>query len=636
MGIFKNKELQALFERDGFVKISLVNQNIIQQLTDLYKEVQPVSYPGFSSTIYNPNIELKKETSKKIYHQVHESVTENFENFRSLGCSFLCKTSGADSFLPVHQDWTIVDESKFDSITIWIPLIDTNEHNGAFRALRGSHRFSTVLRSPTLPGVFQNISEELYNHMELINVNAGEALVFSQALIHTSPPNMSGKDRIVATYGLIPSEANLYFYHREKNDKVIKYKIQDDFFLTYNNIGSAPDLASCEVMEEFDYKWRDWNSTDLKIALARTLQQNKFSDMKRLFKDDAVQEFYHKNGFVKFRILDEADVKTLFDYYYEEGLTDQYGTGFSMSMEVHDKEKVARIRDKIYEVALPKAMSHFDNAKVIAGSYVVKHKNPTGIVPPHQDWTFADDEGEYCSVTCWISLVDTCLENGYMSVVKGSHTMLNNLRPSPSPQIPTPLMNHMFPLFPYMEMYEMKAGEALIFDHRTFHGSTPNITDNPRIAVGLGFTQKDATICHYTLKNNGKKDTLLKYYVDDAFLLKYDNSLLSRMYDKNEVIQGYEIAEEFPFDFKEPTWEELVAMAEQQGNVYNTEMAVYLANLFGYNTTKEETIETKEDKPVEVKPVVDLPNEVPHREPFLKVYTPLNILREIKLRLVGK
>jgi hypothetical protein len=308
-----------------------------------------------------------------------------------------------------------------------------------------------------------------------------------------------------------------------------------------------------------------------------------------------------------------------------------------MSMEVNDKEKVARIRDRIYEIALPKAMTHFDDAKVIAGSYVVKHKNPRGIVPPHQDWTFADNEGEYSSVTCWITLVDTTLENGYMGVVKGSHTMLNNLRASPSPQIPTPLMDHMFPLFPYMEMYEMKAGEALIFDHRTFHGSTPNVTDSPRIAIGLGFTQKDATICHYTLKMNGKKDTLLKYYVDDDFLLKYDNSLLSRMYDKGEAIQGYEIAEELPFDLKQPTMEELVAMATQNGNSFNEDMVTYLSELFGeYMNKQEAPKEEAAPEPVHVAPTEPEAYVWKDDRSFLEMYTPLNIIRELKKRLVGK
>lgn len=630
MRVFKDKRLQEQFDRDGYVKISLADAKTVQYLSTLYKEVQPLSYKGFSSTIYNPDVDLKVKTSQKIFEVLDGVVKEQLENFRPLGCSFLCKTSGQESFLPVHQDWTIVDESRFASITVWMPLVNTNEKNGQLKVLPGSHRFTDVLRSPTLPGVFQNIKDDVYARMITLPVKAGEAVVFNHALLHASPPNLSGSDRVVATYGLVPAEAELHFYHR-KNGSVEKYKIKDDFFLTYNNIGSAPGFA--EKVEEFTYQWKEWNHADFDAA-AQKQKQAKSENMKRLFKDDKIQEFYNKNGYAKFPVLDEADVQVLYDFYFTQGLKDRSGSGFSMSMEDDDKEKVARIRTKIYEVALPKAMQHFANAQTIAGSYVVKDPNPVCIVPPHQDWTFADNEGEYYSVTCWIPLVDTTLENGAMGVIKCSHLMLNNLRASPSPQIPTPLMHHQFSLFPYLEMIEMKAGEALVFDHRTFHASTPNITQKPRIAVGLGFTQQDAVICHYTMKQNGKMDTLLKYYVDDAFLLKFDNSLISRMYDKNEPITGYEVAAEIPFECHQPSLEELVAMVTQAGNPLNTELAAYMAKLFGNNVMQPES--TKAGEPVVAEPVAVEPAQpVKHQNGKKNAYTPMNILREIKYRLVG-
>ncbi len=634
MRVFKDIELQDKLDREGYVKIQLAERSMIDRLATLYREVQPESYPGFSSTIYTPDRELKKKTSSTIYSEIDTAVRAQLDSFRPLGCSFLCKTPGPNSLLPTHQDWTVVDESKYASLTIWMPLIDTNEQNGALRVLPGSHLFSRVLRSPTLPGVFQQISTELYEAMISLDVKAGEAIVFNQALIHASGPNMSENDRVIATYGLVPEAAELCFYHREPDGRVSKYKIQDDFFITYNQIGSAPEYG--EKMETFDYSWRDWTSADLKAALQMQANQKLVSKMKRLFKDDDIQSFFNKNGYAKFQILGEEEIRILHDYYYDQGLKDQTGRGFSMSMEDQDKEKVARIRQKIYDVALPKAMSHLTGAKAIAGSYVVKDPNPHCIVPPHQDWSFVDHEGEYYSVTCWIPLLDVNWQNGCMGVIKGSHVMLHNTRMSPSPQVPTPLEEHQFSLFPYLDMIEMKAGEALIFDHRTFHASIPNVTDRARVAIGLGFTQDDAVICHYTLKGNGKKDTLLKYYVDDAFLLKYDNALLSRMYDSHTPITGYEVAAELPFVNIKPTMEELEAMVRQAGNSFNTELATYMANLFGTAAGEpEDKPQADVPEPAAPEPIEPAPNLKKRQKSFLEVYTPMNILREIKYRLVG-
>jgi ectoine hydroxylase-related dioxygenase (phytanoyl-CoA dioxygenase family) len=624
MKLLKDVILNNKLQDDGFVVISLVDELVISELSKLYKQIQPISNEGFSSTIFNHDLETKRLTSEKISDLLRSNVSEILNEYRPLGASFLCKTPGENSGMPVHQDWTIVDELKFGSYTIWIPLVDVNEHNGAMKVLPGSHKFSNTLRSPTLPGSFQAIENEIYEKMVWVKIKAGQAIVFNQAILHASPPNLSKSERVVATFGCIPIEAEMSFFHQKLNGKVEEYAVNDDFFLTYNNIGQAPENGV--LIRTFDYKFDQFTIRDLMSSILDFKQKK--NKMKPLFKDPQIQEFFNKNGFVKFKMLDDDDVKELYEFFMSQNLRDHSGYGFNMSMEDDDKEKVSRIRKKIFEVALPKALPHFENAKVIAGSFVVKEKNPQGVVPPHQDWTFVENEGEYYSVTCWIPLVPTRLENGYMGVIKGSHLIYDNIRPSPSPQVPTPLMNHLFAIFPYLEMYEMQPGEALIFDHRTFHASTPNITNDPRVAIGLGFTQADAPICHYSLKQNSKKDTLLKYKVDDEFLLKYDNSKISRMYDNKQEIEGYEIAEELPYVYPNPTTEELLGLIKAAGNTFNIDLCEHMAKLFNFNpdgTSKTSESETLSTHKVEVE-----------KRSFWKLYTPMNILREVKFRITGK
>jgi ectoine hydroxylase-related dioxygenase (phytanoyl-CoA dioxygenase family) len=627
MRVFKNNELQKRFDRDGYVVISLLGKEETCQLSALYREVQPVSFKGFSSTIYNQDIGLKKSTSERIASIVGDKISRHFESYRLLGFSFLCKTPGEDSIMPIHQDWTIVDESKFDSITIWVPLVDVDDINGAMKVLPGSHKFSDALRSPTLNGVFQNIYPQIEEKMEWLKIKAGEAVVFSQALLHASPPNMSENDRIIATFGLVHQLAKLSFYHKTKDGLVEQYSIDDDFFLTYNNIGQAP--ANLIPDNTFENSFTPWSVSDLNKAIA----QHKIKNMKPLFRDPEVQQFFNQFGYVKINMLNEQEVKELYDFYNSQNLSDHSGYGFNMSIEDEDKVKVANIRKKIFDLALPKALPHFiDNARVIAGSFVVKEKNPQGVVPPHQDWTFVENEGENYSVTCWIPLVQTNMQNGYMGVIKGSHLIYENVRPSPSPQVPTPLMNHLFTIFPFLEMHEMQPGEALIFDHRTFHASTPNLTDNPRIAIGLGFTQGDAQLRHFNMKQNGKMDTLQVYEADEEFSVIYDNSRLSKMFDKAEKIEGYKLLREEPYTFPNPSSEELLDHIKAGGNNFNVELCEHMAKLFNFNmdgSKKEEEIKEVTEGSMANSSSADVALS------FWKVYTPLNIVREIKYRITG-
>jgi len=629
MVVFKNPELQQKFNKDGFVVISLLESDDVVKLASLYKEVQPESFKGFSSTIYNQDITLKKSTSEKIDSIVRKRIDNYFKKFRPLGSSFLCKTPGEDSIMPVHQDWTIVDESVFDSITVWMPLVDVDEINGTMKILPGSHKFSHALRSPTLDGVFKNIHPEIEKKMLWLNVKAGEAVVFSQALLHASPPNLSENERIIATFGLVNEQAKLSFTHKNKEGLAEQYAIEDDFFLTYNNIGQAP--ANSTLLKTFEYHDIPWTASDLNNAIAK----HKRNHMKPLFRDPEVQQFFNLNGFARIKMLDEHDTLELSNFYTSQNLSDHSGYGFNMSIEDEDKEKVANIRKKIFEIALPKALPHLvDNAKVIAGSFVVKEKNPQGVVPPHQDWSFVENEGENYSVTCWIPLVPTNMQNGYMGVIKGSHLIYENVRPSPSPQVPTPLMNHLFTIFPYLEMYEMQPGEALIFDHRTFHASTPNLTDNPRVAIGLGFTQGDSQLRHYNMKQNGKMDTLHVYEADEEFSVTYDNSRLSKMFDKGEKIKGYKLLREQPYTYPNPTSEELLEKIKSAGNTFNVELCEHMAKLFNFNMDGSKKAEQQEAVAKGTAPT-ETSMSKEQTLPFWKVYTPLNIAREIKYRITG-
>lgn len=108
------------------------------------------------------------------------------------------------------------------------------------------------------------------------------------------------------------------------------------------------------------------------------------------------------------------------------------------------------------------------------------------------------------------------------------------------------------------------------------------------------------------------------------------------MYDKGELIEGYEMEQEQPFILPKFTADELVDLIKEHGNEFNVPMCEKLAKLFSYNMdgTKKE-----EQKPVEqVQEVAQVVQpETPYvwvdDRSFFQKYTPLNIAREIKKRL---
>lgn len=636
--LFKNEKLQQQFDLNGYVVVPFLEEAQVAALREFFFAKHPQLPDGFYSSSFNTDETHKQSVNDKIESVLSEQVSSHFHSIKKLGGCFLNKQPGAQSEMPIHQDWTVVDEPNFDSITIWIPLQDVNEKNGAIQVIDGSHRFSSALRSPSLEDPFKNIQAELRKDLKLLPMKAGEAFIFSQALLHASPPNISNEPRIAVTYGLIDAAAQLLFYHKNEEGKVEQYFVEENFFQRYNTqIGQRPNFG--ELKNVFDYQQHFVTAEEYRQAKLQ-FQQRKAADMYKMipiFKEEEKQQFFEREGYAVFPLLTKEEVAELKSYYESLPIKDEKGFGFHVSMDNGDKEMCRTIREKIWGIALPRLAEHLKDFKPFVSSFVIKEVNPKGVVPAHQDWSFVDrEEDGYTSITCWIALVDTNLENGGMGVIRGSHKFMQNHRPSPSPQCPVPLSEHMFSIFPYLHTVDVKAGEVLMFDNRTFHASPPNTSDGVRLAAGVGVTQKDAQLVHYYMKPDGEFKTMLRYNVDEDFYLKYENATLSKMYDAKQLIEWYGEPVEVPYEFTKYTTDELVEIIKTAGNSYNVPMTEKLAKLFGYMQQEEATKEvTQAPETVTSEPEKQKEWVWVDERPFFEKYTPLNIAREIKKRLVG-
>jgi ectoine hydroxylase-related dioxygenase (phytanoyl-CoA dioxygenase family) len=642
LGYFKDAKLRLEFELNGYVVVPFLHLEQVEALRGLFFETHSSLPEGFYSSSFSHNEALKQRINKEIEVIFETQVEAQFGAIKKLGSCFLNKQPGEQSEMPVHQDWTIVDEPFQDSITIWVPLQDVDEKNGAIQVIDGSHRFSKLLRSPSLEDPFKLVNQALKKDLKMVKMKAGEALIFSHALLHASPPNLSQEPRIAVTYGLIGADAQLMFHHRNEKGEVEQYFVEEDFFQKYNTqIGERPKTG--KLNKTFPYTQRFVMSEEYQKMKQEFLikKSQAMYKMIPLFKDEERQQLFEREGYAVLPLLQADETAELKAFYNSLGLVDEKGFGFHVSMDQKDKAMCLAVREKIWSIAVPRLSEHLKDFKPFVASFVAKEVNPRGVVPAHQDWSFvANEEEGYCSLTCWIALVDTNLDNGGMGVIRGSHKLMMNHRPSPSPQCPVPLSEHMFSIFPYLHTIDMKAGEVLLFDNRTFHASPPNTSISIRLAAGVGVTQKDAKLVHYYMKPDGTFKTMLRYHVDEDFFLKYENATLSRMFDEGKSIEGYGEPEEVPYEFTKYSQEEMVELVKASGNTFNVPMTEKLAKLFGYTADGQKKEEANKEPTIE-KPVTEAIKEpekewvwVDNRPLFVK-YSPINIVREIKKRLVG-
>ena len=140
-------------------------------------------------------------------------------------------------------------------------------------------------------------------------------------------------------------------------------------------------------------------------------------------------------------------------------------------------------------------------------------------MPLHQDWTYIEETQNHRSYAVWIPLQDLHAENGSLEVLEGSHRSGNQWR---GPGTTCPFQEHeaLIREQGMLSAQYLKAGEAIVWDHRLAHASPPNLTNTPRIAVTAIITPKDKQTLHCVVSDEAKSHGHI-ILTDTSFYTQY-------------------------------------------------------------------------------------------------------------------
>ena len=145
--------------------------------------------------------------------------------------------------MPMHQDWSFVDEQRAASVGLWIPLTDVDLSTGCLQVVPGSHAFPHAPRAACTPFAYPQLVAQLKSEcLETVPMKAGQAMLFDNRLFHCSPANIGSAQRIAATAVIVPAGCTMRYYHlvdRDRPNDVEVFEVPDDFFL-YHTPGTRP------------------------------------------------------------------------------------------------------------------------------------------------------------------------------------------------------------------------------------------------------------------------------------------------------------------------------------------------------------------------------------------------------------
>jgi hypothetical protein len=215
------------------------------------------------------------------------------------------------------------------------------------------------------------------------------------------------------------------------------------------------------------------------------------NNVQKILIDNVLDQKLLQEGYVIVPFLDEATVKDLKYFYFEhhhEVIEGMYATAH-----VSDISFRIKMNDFIKTKFQKSIKEYFQNCTPLGGSYIVKGKGEKGAINPHQDWNIVD-ENLYRSFNIWIPLVNLHDNNGAIQIEPGSHLWGPNYR---SANISFEYSEREESLWKSMPRLYMKAGEALIYDHRLIHASDNNYTDELRMACVFGIIPNGAQMYYY-------------------------------------------------------------------------------------------------------------------------------------------
>lgn len=243
--LFLNQDAATQFQRRGYLLVDFLSDEEANALADLYARYESGVAMDFVASMFSHNAGYRQMVDTAVKAIFAPALAKIFRPHRCLAGTFLEKHPlPAHGEVPLHQDWTFVNETQFSSLNVWCALEDTHEKNGCLWMLPGSHCFPVHPRAPFGPSPWiREFGPDFTSAMCPVPMKKGQAVIFGHAMWHASRLNHTASSRLAASCSLVSQDAELFHYRyipdaqTQTAWRFERYKVDTSFFSHYQ-IGS--------------------------------------------------------------------------------------------------------------------------------------------------------------------------------------------------------------------------------------------------------------------------------------------------------------------------------------------------------------------------------------------------------------
>jgi ectoine hydroxylase-related dioxygenase (phytanoyl-CoA dioxygenase family) len=522
--LIKDSDYRQALDEMGFCVIPLFTSEQMENIRSLYQkfaQANPVT--GLKANHSKVKPEMSIQLSDSIKEIVLPSLESWFRDFNFFVGGFMVNEANTSEEFPLHQDWNIVDEVKYTSYQIWIPLELSHPNDGGMYLLPGSHRFYHNYRSGSYNIPKTDTDEKLASLVTDMIIAPGQGLVYHNSLFHASYPNTSNQNKISALVSIYQKNAPLIYYHKNTLENCSEiYGINEDVFLSSLNqldIGGTPQnplYKDSAPINETDNK--KINQTELTNRFKTRFGEDwKNFEPRQLhiIKDAELERKMQRDGYAVIDFADENRVEELKMAYLKNFSARQTTTGRFTTLENTPSETRRHFHELILQKMDVAVRNYFTDYHIPIATYFTKYANSKGDLEWHNDSSLLLNAHLEPHYAIWCPLIEVTENNGTLCVVEKSHKFNRDIILY---DLPWPFSS-LAPLFEKQKtILHLKAGQAVIFDIRLMHDATPNNTDEDRICFSFRITHKKSRYYRFSCETEDKKRVSVFEETTDYYL----------------------------------------------------------------------------------------------------------------------
>jgi hypothetical protein len=228
--IFTDAALQEEFARRGFTKARLLSREAAAGLGAAIEEARRGSSgesctAGLDQSFCTTDADYRKRVDALGAAAIEQPLLALLRGYRLVASGAMIKLAGG-SAMAIHRDRHVLADPEGVIVNAWCPLVDMAVGLGNLALLPGSHRLGNI-ETNGVHRFYEPYGDRLKPLCVSFPLEAGEAVLFDNRVLHWSHPNERQTARPVLRCVAAPAEGQLVFYRPDAASGGRRFELLD-------------------------------------------------------------------------------------------------------------------------------------------------------------------------------------------------------------------------------------------------------------------------------------------------------------------------------------------------------------------------------------------------------------------------